>query len=131
MSEHIIRESQRIKQDEYVELRKAVERHRQQASAEQHAVIDECLRVMRECRAERVKQRPVVLHIADAAEARGGAENQAVAQCGQSPASPAGSAGRTRAELSTSTHAAGLIATDLAGCDMLLADAIPNANVKR
>ena len=65
MSEHIIRESQRIKQDEYVELRKAVERHREQAPVEQHAVIDDCLRVMRECRAERAKQRPVVLDLAE------------------------------------------------------------------
>src|SRR5262249_24416730 len=44
------------KEDEYVELRKAVERHRSKVSAEHQAVIDECLLVMRQCREDRAKQ---------------------------------------------------------------------------
>jgi acetyl-CoA carboxylase alpha subunit len=65
MSKNIISHAQRIKEDEYVELRKAVERYKKQAPAEQHPVIDSCLRVMREFRAERAEQRPVVMDLAE------------------------------------------------------------------
>jgi len=43
----------RIREDEYVELREALERHRAQAPAEQRAGIEASLRVMRESRIER------------------------------------------------------------------------------
>jgi hypothetical protein len=62
---HIIRSAQRIREDEYVELRTAVERHKAQAPAEHGPIIDECLRAMRERRAESASQRPKVEWIAE------------------------------------------------------------------
>jgi len=45
-----------VREDEYVELREAVERYRGQVPAEQRAAIDECLRVMLDSREERASQ---------------------------------------------------------------------------
>ena len=53
--EHVIRESQRLKEDEYVELRKAVEHLKERSPAEEGATIDKCLVTMRKCREERSK----------------------------------------------------------------------------
>src|SRR5262249_5217240 len=65
IGEHIIRSAERIREDEYVVLREAIERYQKQAPLEQQAGIDTSLRVMKERRAERASQRPVILHIAE------------------------------------------------------------------
>jgi hypothetical protein len=65
IAEIIINSSQRIREDEFVEVRKTVERHRELASTEQQPAIDECLGVMREHWAQRADQRPTVLHAAE------------------------------------------------------------------
>ena len=65
LGEHLISVSQVIRQDEYLDLRSAVERYREQAPSENWSVIDECLRVMQVCRDERAKQRPMVEYIAE------------------------------------------------------------------
>src|SRR5262245_57974648 len=65
LGEHLRRSAQRIREDERVLLCQAVERHKEQAPIEQHAAIDDCLRVMRECRAKWAKQPSVVQAFAD------------------------------------------------------------------
>jgi len=65
LGEYIVRHVQNIREAEYIELRNAVERHRGQVTSEEQATIDECLRVMRECRAERAKQRPSAQYAAE------------------------------------------------------------------
>jgi hypothetical protein len=61
----IVRHIHQIKDVECVELREAVERHREQAAFEEQITIDECLRVMPVCRDGRAKRRAVVLDLAE------------------------------------------------------------------
>jgi len=65
LGEHVRRSAQRIREDECALLCQAVERHKEHTPIEQHAAIDDCLRVMRECRAARANQRSAVQNIAD------------------------------------------------------------------
>ena len=63
--EHIIKAAERIRQDEYAELREAIERYKKQAPPEQQAGIAASLLVMRERRAERASRRPTIEYIAE------------------------------------------------------------------
>jgi hypothetical protein len=65
LGEQIIKAAERIRQDEYAELREAVERYKKQAPPEQQAGIAASLLIMRERRAERAKQQPMILDIAE------------------------------------------------------------------
>jgi len=65
LGEHIIKAAERIRQDEDAELREAIERYQEQAPPEQQAGIAASLLVMRERRAERAKQQPVIPEIAE------------------------------------------------------------------
>jgi hypothetical protein len=65
LGEHIIKAAERIRQEEYAELREAIERYKKQAPPEQQAGIAASLLIMRERRAERAKQQPMILDIAE------------------------------------------------------------------